>query len=111
MLGMSLERQLTKSATLTFTYVHAFGLHQMTMINSNAYLPGDYIPSSTPGDPPTILASRPDPNLGIVDEYFPEAVYKENQIIVNMSARVSQNFNLSGFYNASWAKGNTDTAE
>ena len=111
MLGMSLERQLTKTATLTLTYLHAYGLHQMATIDSNAYLPGDYIPSTTPGGPPTILAPRPDPNLGIVNEFFPEAIFKENQIIVNINARVSRNFNISGFYNASWANGNTGTAE
>jgi hypothetical protein len=109
MLGMSLERQLTKTSTLTFTYLHAYGVHQMATIDANAYLPGDYIPN--PGGQPTILAPRPNPNLGIVDEFFPEAVFKENQLIVNVNARVSRNFSLTGFYNSSWANGNTDTAE
>jgi hypothetical protein len=111
MLGTSLERQLTKTATLTFTYLHAYGVHQMATIDSNAYLPGDYVPSTTPGGQPTILAPRPDPNLGIVDEFFPEAIFKENQIIVNINARVSRNFNVTGFWNASWANGNNGTAE
>jgi hypothetical protein len=106
MLGMSLERQLSKTTTLTFTYLHAYGVHQMASINANAYLPGTYQYGSS-----TLTGLRPDPNLGIVDEFFPEAIFKENQLIVNINARLSRNFNLSGFYNASWANGNTGTAE
>ena len=99
----SLERQLTKSSTLTFTYVHSYGVHQLVTRDSNAYLPGDYVPSSTPGGQATILAPRPDPSLGIVQQYYPEAIFKENQIIVNIRAQFSPNFGLMGFYNASWA--------
>ena len=106
MLGASVERQLGKAATLTFTYLHAYGVHQMANINANAFLPGTYEYGN-----PNLTGVRPDPNLGIVDEFFPEAIFKENQIIVNVNARVSRNFNIGGFYNASWAHGNTGTAE
>lgn len=106
MLGLSLERQIAKTATLTLTYVHAYGLHQMATINANAFLPGTYQYGSD-----TLTGVRPDPSLGIVDEFFPEAIFKENQLIVNVNARVSNNFSVTGFYNASWAKGNTGTAE
>ncbi|MGH9600670.1 MAG: carboxypeptidase regulatory-like domain-containing protein [Terracidiphilus sp.] len=103
MLGVSLERQLTKVSTLTFTYLHAYGVHQLVTRDSNAYLPGDYIPSSTPGGTPTILAPRPDASLGIVQQFYPEAVFKENQMIVNIHAQFSPNFSLMGFYNYSHA--------
>ncbi|HEX8710406.1 MAG TPA: carboxypeptidase regulatory-like domain-containing protein [Terracidiphilus sp.] len=108
MLGMSLERQVSKTMTLTLTYLHAYGVHQMATINANAYLPGTVTFNSTTH---TASGTRPNPNLGIVDEFFPEAIFKENQLIVNVNARVSRNFSLSGFYNASWANGNTGTAE
>lgn len=108
MLGMSLERQLSKTATLTLTYLHAYGVHQMATIDANAFLPGTVTFNSASH---TASGVRPDPNLGIVDEFFPEAIFKENQLIVNMNARVSSNFSISGFYNASWANGNTGTAE
>lgn len=108
MMGLSLERQLTKTSTLTLTYLRAYGLHQMATIDANAFLP-----DSITLDPTThnAIGERPNPNLGIVDQFFPEAVFKENQLIVNMSARVSRNFSLSGFYNASWANSNDGTAE
>ena len=96
--GASLERQLTKTTTLTATYLHSFGVHQLVTRDSNAYKTGDYIFNAPPA-PPTIKASRPDPNLGIVDQYYPEAVFKQNQLIVNINAKLSPKFGLMGFYN------------
>ncbi|MGB7264632.1 MAG: carboxypeptidase-like regulatory domain-containing protein, partial [Terracidiphilus sp.] len=100
--GASLERQLTKVSTVTLTYMHSSGFHQLVTRDSNAYLPGDYIYNAS--GPPTILAPRPNPNLGIVDQFYPEAVFNENQLIVNINARFTPNLSLSGFYNASFAK-------
>jgi hypothetical protein len=92
--GASLERQLTKNTTLTVTYLNSFGTHQLVTRNSNAYLPG-----VTP-------STRPDPNLGIVDQYYSEAVFKQNQIIVNMNARISPKLSIVGFYNLTAANSN-----
>ncbi len=69
--GATLERQLTKTATLTFTYLHSFGVHQLVTRDANAYLPGTYEFGS-----PTLTGVRPDPSLGLIDQYFPEAVFK-----------------------------------
>jgi hypothetical protein len=98
---VSLERQLTKASTLTLTYMHSSGFHQLTVRDSNAYLPGDYTYNA--GGSPTITAPRPNPSLGIVEQYFPEAVFNENQLIANINARFSPNLGLTGFYAASWA--------
>jgi len=86
-IGTSLERQLTKTTTLTATYLHSFGVHQLVTRNANA--PDPYIA----GNP------RPNPVGGNVNQYYPEAVFKQNQLIVNVNARLSQNFSLFGFYN------------
>jgi Carboxypeptidase regulatory-like domain len=107
-LGMSLERQVTKAATLTFTYMHSSGFHQMVVRDSNAYLPGDYMYNTN--GPPTILAPRPNPNLGIVKQYFPEAVFNENQVIVNVNARLSPKLSVVGFYAGSWANSDGGSA-
>jgi hypothetical protein len=106
-LGMSLERQATKTATVTLTYLRTMGVHQNATIDANAYLP------ETGAFPPFYNAStgpRPDPSFGPIDETFPEAVYKENQLIVNVNARVTPKFSVSGFYTASWANADTGTA-
>jgi len=104
-LGVSLERQLTKASTLTFTYVRSNGVHQMATRDSNPYtaLPGTTIYNSTTGP-------RLNPALGIVDEIYPEAVFKQNQLIVNLNARFTPNFNMTGFYTLNFANGNTGTA-
>jgi len=99
--GTSLERQLTKTTTLTFTFLHSFGVHQLVTRDSNAFLPGTYQFGSQ-----TLTGIRPDPSLGIVDQYYPEAVFKQNQVIVNVNARITPNFSVLGFYN--WTQAHSD---
>jgi hypothetical protein len=103
--GVSLERQLTKVSTLSLTYVHTYGVHQMATIDANAYLPGTYVPSVR-----VQPAQRPNPNLGVINEIYPEAVFKQNQLIANISARFTPKFNVNGFYTLNFANGNTGTA-
>lgn len=101
-LGASVERQLTPASTLTLTYLHSFGVHQMVVRDANpyAYEPGtNFFYNSTTGP-------RLNPNLGIVDQYFPEAVYKQNQLIANINAQFTRKFGMTGFY--SWTDGDTD---
>jgi hypothetical protein len=90
--GVSLERQANKAATVTLTYLHSFGVHEYVTRDSNAYLPGTFVYGGTP-------PARPNPNEGIIDQFYPEAVSKLNQIIVNLNAHFSPNFGLTGFYN------------
>jgi len=100
--GSSLERQLTKTTSLTFTYLHSFGVHQMATRDANAYV--------TSPTAPTAALTRPDSAEGIVNEYYPEAVFKQNQLIFNVNARLSPKFSVMGFYNVSWANADTGTA-
>ena len=104
-LGTSLERQVTKTTSATLTYLHSYGVHQMATRDSNAFepLPGTFFYNSTTGP-------RPNPNLGIVNEFYPEAVFKQNQLIVNINARFSPKFSVMGFYNLSFANADTGTA-
>ena len=99
--GVSLERQLTKVSTVSVTYLHSFGVHQLVTRDSNAYEPGTYEYGS-----PTLTGVRPNPNLGIIDQFFPEAVYNQNQIIANVNARFSPKLSVQGFFN--WTQGNSD---
>lgn len=103
-LGLSLERQLTRSSTFTATYLHTLGVHQEATIDANAFLPGTYVY----GDPSTGV--RPHPGLGIIDETFPEAIYKQNQFIVSVNARFSRRLSLTGYYNLNVANADTGTA-
>ena len=107
--GISLERQLTKAATLTATYLHTLGVHQNATIDANAYLPdaGTDFYNSTTGPTPGV---RPNPQLGLVDETFPEAVYKQNEFIVSLNARVTPRLSVTGFYTLNSADSDTGTA-
>jgi hypothetical protein len=77
----------------------------MVSRDSNAYLPGTFLYGST-----TLTGVRPNPSLGIVQQYDSEAVFKQNQLIVNINARITPKFNLSGFYNWTAVNSNTGTA-
>jgi hypothetical protein len=108
-LGLSLERQLTKVSTLTFTYLHSYGVHQLATRDSNPYqnAPGTF--NYGPNISPTPL-QRLNTNFGPVDEIYPEAVFKQNQLITNLNARFTPNFSVSGFYSLNFANGDTGTA-
>ncbi len=103
--GTSLERQVTKTTSVTLTYLHSYGVHQMATRDSNAYLPGQYNFND-----PAKSGSRPNSNLGIVREFDPEAIFKQNQLIVNINANFSPKFSLSGFYNYNHVKSDAGTA-
>jgi hypothetical protein len=104
-LGLSLERQLTKVSTLTFTYLHTYGVHEMATRDSNPYqnLPGTF--TYGPGTGPRLNSS-----FGPVDEIYPEAIFKQNQLIANLNARFTPNFSVTGFYTLNFASGDTGTA-
>jgi hypothetical protein len=89
--GVSLERQLTKTTTLTGTYLHSFGTHEFVVRDANAFCYVNGTSCTTP--------TRPNSADGIVNQFYPEAVFKQNQIIVNLNAHFSQNFGVTGFYN------------
>ncbi|HET7103991.1 MAG TPA: carboxypeptidase regulatory-like domain-containing protein [Terracidiphilus sp.] len=99
--GASIERQATKSITATVTYLRSLGVHQMVTRDANAYLPGTFEYGST-----TLTGARPDAALGVINEFYPEAVFKQNQMIVNVNARLGPKFSMFGFYNFSDANSN-----
>jgi hypothetical protein len=89
-LGASLERQLFSGTSLTLTYLHSFGVHQLVTRNAN---------QATGGTPQ-------DNSGGYLYEYYPEAVFKQNQLIASVNSKLSKNLNLVGFYTLSYANGN-----
>jgi len=99
--GVSLDRQLTKTTTLTATFLRSFGLHQLVTRNANQCSAWDTTTGTCP-DP----QDYPTGASGIVDQYFPEAVFKQNQVIVNVNARISAKLSIFGFYN--WTNANSD---
>ena len=75
--AISLERQVTKNATISVTYLNSRGVHQLILRNANAPLPGTY----DPNDPDSGI--RPLGNNTNVYQYNSGGVFEQNQVIVN----------------------------
>src|SRR5467141_2168487 len=74
--GLTLERQLTKSANFSLTYLNARGVHQFFTENINAPLC-----STLPCDPAT--APHPLGNSANVYQYQSEGIFRQQQLIIN----------------------------
>lgn len=94
--AISLERQLTKAATLSVTYLNSRGFDQLLTINADAPFPG------TPCSP---TCPTPTENLY---RYVSEAVFRQNQLITNTNVRVGSKVQLFGYYVLNYA--NSDTS-
>jgi hypothetical protein len=92
--GVSLERQLGKSANLAVTYLNARGVHVFFTNNVNA-------PN------PARNGQRPDPNKGTIYQFESDGVFRQNQLIVNSSIRMSTKLSAFGYYSLNYA--NSDT--
>jgi len=93
--AVSVERQVTKSATLTVTYLNSRGFDQFITINANAPYPG------TPCYP-----NCPIPTHNLY-RYVSEANFKQNQLIANTNIRVRSTVQMFGYYVLNYA--NSDT--
>jgi hypothetical protein len=106
-LGASVEQQITKSATLSFTYLNSLGLHQFLTNNVNAPLPGTY----NPADPSSESAIRPlsatygDDN---VYQYQSEGIFHQIQFIVNLNYKLGGKVSVFGYYTLNYADADTN---
>ena len=96
--AVSVERQVTKTATATLTYIHSRGVHQLVTINANAPL--------DPADP----NSRPIPGAGNIYQFTSEADFKQNQLMAHLNVRAGQKLLLFSFYSLSYANSDTGGA-
>jgi Carboxypeptidase regulatory-like domain len=106
--AISLERQVTKSATVAVTYLDSRGFDQFVTINANAPYPG------TPCDSSAFPSTLPAPDLPAcapattnLYRYVSEANFKQHQLIVNSNVRVGSKVQLFGYYTLNYA--NSDT--
>jgi carboxypeptidase family protein len=99
--GVSLERQLTKSANLSVTYLTSRGVHQFFTENINSPTC-----SALPCDP--LTSPRPLGSPDNIYQYQSEGAFKQNQLIVNSSIRMGAKLSVFGYYTLNSA--NSDTA-
>jgi hypothetical protein len=91
--GLGLERQLTKNATVSVTYLNTHGVHQLISRNINAPDPAD------PAD------ARPNSSISNLYQYESVGLYNQNQMIANFNLRGSK-VSLFGFYTLSYVGSN-----
>ena len=102
--SLSVERQLPHGFTFTTTYLNSRGLHYLRSRNINAPLPGTVNPA--------VRGSGIRP-LGIADnvfEYESSGIFKQNQLIFNLSNRLNRFVSITGTYVLGSTKGDTDGA-
>jgi hypothetical protein len=95
--GLSVERQLGKSANLAVTYLNARGVHAFFTNNINA-------PNPANGN------QRPLPNQGNIYQYESDGVFRQNQFIVNSSIRLGAKLSAFGYYSLNYANSDTGGA-
>ncbi|MGO8733213.1 MAG: carboxypeptidase regulatory-like domain-containing protein [Terriglobia bacterium] len=105
--GAGIERQLSKNATVSVTYLTSHGVHQIMTRDINAPLPGTY----PFGDPS--VGVRPYESYGNVTDvghiyqYESAGIFNQNQLITNFNLRMGAKLMLFGFYTLGYANSNT----
>jgi hypothetical protein len=99
--GVTLERQLTKTANVAVTYLNSRGVHQFYTDNLNYFVPNATDPT---------LGQRRYPDAGNIFQYQSEGIFKQNQLIVNGSVRMGTKLSLFGYYTLNHANSDTSGA-
>ncbi len=98
----TIERQLPWNTTLAVTYTNSHGLHQLLTNDINAPLPETYIPGVAGSG--LFPLGQPEPVFLMQSS----GLYNQNQLVVNVNARVNPAFSIFGFYVLNHAMSNTD---
>jgi hypothetical protein len=96
----SLERQVTKDANVSVSYLNSRGVHQLVSLDTNAPTPG------TPGSTGPGCC----PGQGPIYQYTSAGVFRQNQLIVNFNIRAGAKLSLFGHYSLNYANSDTSGA-
>jgi hypothetical protein len=99
----TVERQLPKNTTVSVSYTNSRGVHQLRSRNINAPLPGSYNGDFGSG-------VFPYGNSGQLFLYESSALFKQEQITVNVNTRINSRYSLFGYYSYNRAFSNSDGA-
>ncbi len=97
----SIERQLSKTTTASVTYLNTRGVLQLLTRNINAPLPGTYDPL----DPTSGL--RPYGNVGNIYQFESGGIFRQNQLMTNLTIRGGRRLSLFSNYTLNYANSNT----
>ncbi len=95
--AISVERQVSRVVNATVSYVNSHGVHELLTDNVNAPLPGTYVSGvSTSG-------VRPNGVLENIYQYQSEGIFRQNQLITNVTVRAGTRLSLNGYYSLNYA--------
>jgi hypothetical protein len=103
--GTGLEHQVNKNVSVSATYLYSRGIHQLLSRNIDAPLPDGGRPALglCPTNP---IGAAPGTPCNIY-EYDSLAVFKENQIFLNLNVSYGRRLTFTGFY--IYSKANSDS--
>jgi Carboxypeptidase regulatory-like domain len=103
--GTGIEHQVNKSVSVSATYLYSRGIHQLLSRNIDAPMPDGSRPALglCPANP---IGAAPGTPCNIY-EYDSLAVFKENQIFLNLNVAYGRKLTFTGFYIYSKANGDT----
>jgi hypothetical protein len=90
------ERQLPKNMTISTNYIHSIAVHALRSRDINAPLPGTGL--------------YPFGGLNAIYLYETSGLWRQNQLITNLNARVNKKLTFSGLYVFGSARSDTDGA-
>jgi len=114
--AVAVERQLTRTANVSVTYLNTRGIHQLLTNNINSPCPGTFA-ASQPASPQADTGCSPPfppgqivyPN-GVAEnifQYQSVGIFKQNQLIANFNIRAAPRLSLFGYYVLNYAKSDT----
>lgn len=115
--AIGLERQVSKNATASVTYLNSHGIHQFLTRNINTPLPGEYDPADPSHGRPFANVSAcsvvvvPDCEAGFdgnIYQYESDGLYNQNELIANFRVNTGTFLSLFGYYTLNFA--NSDTS-
>jgi hypothetical protein len=90
--AVGVDRSLPGRTTLSVNFVDTRGVHDLRQRNINAFLPGTYDPATQTG------GIRPFTGQSDIYLYESTGVYKQMQLIANVSNRLNSHISVQGFY-------------
>jgi hypothetical protein len=95
--AFSLERQVTKIANLTLTYLNSRGVHQLLSLVTNA---------PEPGTPTYPYSGTYNPTF----QYSSAGVFRQNQLIAQFNIQAGARLSLRGYYSLNYANSDASSA-
>jgi hypothetical protein len=103
--AVSLERQISKIATVTISYLNSRGFDQQFTRNINAPIPPAVIgPDGVSSSDPAL---RPFHNLTNTYQYTSEGIFRQHQLILSSNVRAGSKLTLFGYYTLNNVHSNT----